>query len=351
MRSTKSNPNLFETAINYRLAPQYPFPCALQDLLAACASHDYTFCAIPNCYPDLYLIRPPPGAPHLAIPPSLIIIAGDSAGGGLSLALLQVIRDAGLPPPAGGVLISPWCDMTHSFGSIHTNTATVCFLPSSFLLIAHPTETSLQDVIPPWGLSMQKPSTLWPPPSDEMTDRVHASLRSRIRQTLHLDSQQAPALTTNSVAGTPIDVGATTALPPVAYGPANQTISIVVPVRSKSKSKPGHTSPLPPPPNETHTGEAPPLTPGEPSLLSLGETRSHVYHPESNDDPETETLTITQQIQLYTPNSLLVHPLISPALSYLGGLPPLLFIASDGEVLRDEIIYTYVLIRNEYIIS
>ncbi len=35
--------------------------------------------------------------------------AGDSAGGGLSLALLQVIRDTGLPMPAGAVLISPVC--------------------------------------------------------------------------------------------------------------------------------------------------------------------------------------------------------------------------------------------------
>jgi acetyl esterase/lipase len=53
-----------------------------------------------------------------------------------------------------------------------------------------------------------------------------------------------------------------------------------------------------------------------------------------------ETLTIDRQIQFYAPNNLLGHPLISPALSYLGGLPPLLFIASDKEVLRDEIIYT-----------
>jgi acetyl esterase/lipase len=53
-----------------------------------------------------------------------------------------------------------------------------------------------------------------------------------------------------------------------------------------------------------------------------------------------ETLTIDQQVHLYTQNSLLPHPLISPVLSYLGGLPPLLIIASDKEVLRDEIIYT-----------
>lgn len=52
---------------------------------------------------------------------------------------------------------------------------------------------------------------------------------------------------------------------------------------------------------------------------------------------------VTQQVQLYAPNDLLQHPLVSPALSYLGGLPPLMFIAGEREVLRDEIIYTYVI--------
>ena len=74
---------------------------------------------------DLYLIKPPPDAPHKPVKPSHIVVAGDSAGGGLTLALLQVLRDSGQPLPAGGVLISPWCDLTHSFPSIHTNTATV----------------------------------------------------------------------------------------------------------------------------------------------------------------------------------------------------------------------------------
>jgi acetyl esterase/lipase len=49
---------------------------------------------------------------------------------------------------------------------------------------------------------------------------------------------------------------------------------------------------------------------------------------------------ITRQIQLYTRNAMLKHPLVSPVLAYLGGLPPLFFIASDREVLRDEIIFT-----------
>jgi hypothetical protein len=87
---------------------------------------------------DLFLIRPPEGSAHRPVKPERIIITGDSAGGGLSLALLQVIRDSGLPAPAGGVLISPWCDFTHSFPSIFTNTDTVCSFQRilfSFLIV------------------------------------------------------------------------------------------------------------------------------------------------------------------------------------------------------------------------
>lgn len=73
-------------------APQYPFPCAIQDCLAA----------------YLYLVNPPPGANHSPVDPKNIVIAGDSAGGGLCLALLQILRDTeGLTLPAGGILISP----------------------------------------------------------------------------------------------------------------------------------------------------------------------------------------------------------------------------------------------------
>jgi len=53
-------------------------------------------------------------------------------------------------------------------------------------------------------------------------------------------------------------------------------------------------------------------------------------------------LQITRQIQLYTTNALLKHPLVSPVLAYLGGLPPLFVVACDREVLRDEVIYTFV---------
>ena len=127
VESPISNLN-FIIAINYRLAPQYPFPCGLQDALAACKRLTILQTLICDAFADLFLIRPPPDSDHQAIDPAHILISGDSAGGGLSLALLQVIRDSGLPPPAGGILVSPWCDLSHSFPSIHINTKTVCIV-------------------------------------------------------------------------------------------------------------------------------------------------------------------------------------------------------------------------------
>lgn len=53
-------------------------------------------------------MNPPPGAKHTPVNPKNIVVAGDSAGGGLTLALLQILRDTpGLELPAGAVLISP----------------------------------------------------------------------------------------------------------------------------------------------------------------------------------------------------------------------------------------------------
>jgi hypothetical protein len=118
---------LLTEVVDYRLAPQFPFPCAIQDVLAACQCEILVDSRnLLSILSDLYLIQPPIGASHRPVNPNKVIISGDSAGGGLALALLQVIRDATLPLPAGGVLVSPWCDLTHSFHSITTNTDTVC---------------------------------------------------------------------------------------------------------------------------------------------------------------------------------------------------------------------------------
>ncbi|GBC07373.1 hypothetical protein RclHR1_07410009 [Rhizophagus clarus] len=89
-------------AIDYRLAPQNQFPAALQDALAA----------------YLYLLNPPKDAGFEPLNPKNIVISGDSAGGGLSLALGLAIRDAGLPQCAGINCWSPWVDLTHSCPSM-----------------------------------------------------------------------------------------------------------------------------------------------------------------------------------------------------------------------------------------
>ena len=75
-------------SVDYRLAPEDPFPAAVEDAVAA-----YRF------------------ALASGFEPSKIVIAGDSAGGGLTLATLLALRDAGDPLPAAGVCLSPWTDL------------------------------------------------------------------------------------------------------------------------------------------------------------------------------------------------------------------------------------------------
>ena len=120
-------------APNYRLAPQYPFPCALHDVLAA-----YTY-LVEEC--DL-------------CPSTDLLVMGDSAGANLVLALLCVLRDLNLSLPAAAMLLSPWVDLTHSFPSIMS-------------------EDTSGDYIPPQGFHY-RPSAYWPPPEGERADEITA---------------------------------------------------------------------------------------------------------------------------------------------------------------------------------
>lgn len=78
-------------APDYRLAPENPFPAGLQDAKAT------------------YLALLEDG-----IQPEQIALAGDSAGGGLALALAMMLRDEGVALPGAVVVFSPWTDLTHS---------------------------------------------------------------------------------------------------------------------------------------------------------------------------------------------------------------------------------------------
>lgn len=87
-------------AIDYRLGPENPFPAAIEDAVAA--------------YRHLL---------DRGIAPSRIAVAGDSAGGGLTLACLLAAREAGLPLPGAAFLISPWVDLTNSLPTVTSKAA------------------------------------------------------------------------------------------------------------------------------------------------------------------------------------------------------------------------------------
>ncbi|KAK3692652.1 hypothetical protein B0T22DRAFT_21273 [Podospora appendiculata] len=214
-------------APRYRLAPQFPFPCGLHDCLAT----------------YLYLLTQQE--------PNTIILAGDSAGGGMVLSLLVILRDRGIPLPAGAILISPWVDLTHSFPSV----AEDCPL----------------DYIPPSGFH-HKPSPSWPPPDEDELGEI---------KKISIHQKTATVFATSEAGGS-----------------------------SESSS-------------------------GVPTIGDVKDTTTRLSLVING-----EHVDIKEQIQMYTTNELLAHPLVSPVMQpTLGGLPPLLIMVGGGEMLRDEQIY------------
>ncbi|CAK7221453.1 hypothetical protein SCUCBS95973_004505 [Sporothrix curviconia] len=229
-------------APRYRLAPQFPFPCGMHDCLAA--------------YLQLLSLQDNDA--------NTIVLAGDSAGGGMVLSLLVIMRDRGIPLPAGAILISPWVDLTHSFPSL--------------------TVESKFDYIPSHGFH-QRTSMAWPPPTEAVLNEMH-KMNKR--------------------------------------------------ARADYKAIKRHDANV--------DGDATPPAPLSPDEEAAEEQAARDMFAANNlrlvaDDGSTE-INVNEQIQLYTTNNMLAHPLVSPALQpTLGGLPPLLIIVGGGELLRDEQMY------------
>ena len=231
----------------YRLAPQFPFPCGLFDCLAT----------------YYYLLE------HFD--PSQILFAGDSAGAGMVLSMLVILRDQEQPLPAGTILLSPWVDLTHSFPSVAGD--------------------GVGDYIPPHGFH-HKPSMAWPPPPSNELKKGSGNYGQPT------DAVELPA-----------------------------TAALDMKHRNK-KGVDGNSdediSALPQPKKKEAITALP--------LPSFGHSLSIML--------DGQSIELREQIQLYTTNELLAHPLVSPVMQpSLGGLPPMLLQVGGAELLKDEQIY------------
>ncbi|BFZ65438.1 hypothetical protein YB2330_006607 [Saitoella coloradoensis] len=288
-------------APRYRLAPQYPFPCCLHDNLSA----------------YLWLIAPISEG-GCGVSPKSLILAGDSAGGGAALSLACILRDQGLPLPAGLVLISPWVDLTHSFPSV--------------------VKDNSGDYIPAHGF-LHKPSLSWPPPTQA---DISAAERGSGELERHIEQQgQGEKKSMLERLGLKkhkeMEVGETehrhgydvTELPPANEHPDPAedptTTADGVPKPDHINPAANHSSPSSSAPHSGSTyGSARRAAPSKNTSIIINNT----------------LIQIRDQIQLYAPNELLAHRLVSPVMQEdLGGLCPTLVIAGGAEMLRDEIIW------------
>jgi acetyl esterase/lipase len=259
-------------APRYRLAPQFPFPCGLQDCIAT----------------YFYLLE------HFQ--PGQILFAGDSAGGGMVLSMLVTLRDQGCPLPAGTILLSPWVDLAHSFPSVAGE--------------------GLGDYIPPHGFH-HKPSMAWPPPplnEEEQRKKKAKAYTKKFTQPVEqpFDVVELPATYEDGARPS------TKASRDDLRAQAN-----LVSARSSSRNM---------------RAEAAAQAEAQKPAIPLNQIPG--MGPRLEIQIDDKLVVIREQFQMYAPNSLLTHPLVSPVQQpSLGGLPPMLIQVGGAELLRDEQIY------------
>lgn len=110
----------------YRLAPEHPFPAALEDSLTAYR----------------WLLSE-------GVSPTRIIIAGESAGGGLCLSTLLALRDQHIPLPAAAIALSPWTDLTLK-GESHQARAKFAIDPPGMAMVCSKYYVGENDPTLPW---------------------------------------------------------------------------------------------------------------------------------------------------------------------------------------------------------
>ena len=117
--------------VDYRLAPEYLFPAAVEDCLAAynwALSHGFE--------------------------PGNIVLAGDSAGGGLVVSVLLAARDSALPLPAAGVCFSPWVDLECTGESMSVNDHLDAFIKYEGLFARAQSYLGEADPKHPWASAL-----------------------------------------------------------------------------------------------------------------------------------------------------------------------------------------------------
>ena len=126
--------------VDYRLAPEHPFPAAVDDSIAA-----YNW------------------ALGHGFEASNIVLAGDSAGGGLVLSVLLAARDTGAPLPAAGVCFSPWVDLECTGESMAANDHLDDFIKYSGLSARAQSYLGGADAKHPWASALYADLTGLPP--------------------------------------------------------------------------------------------------------------------------------------------------------------------------------------------